>query len=377
MKFIIGEHISFINPTGHSQPAAVHGLKSALDGDGNNICTSGEGVSAKMMPFATCSFTASPADCQLSSLLVSVGQARLQLTQLRDTSMAKAHWNLTRYPQWCHKEWLTNPTGRTGDGQAWLQGARLSWLCHPQQPCSFLHPSFWTKNQPRSTKLWGCSQRRCCRSGRLFWSYNGSWTAPEASARRPTSPELAAALTGSDVSYCAKKIPLFLEEPVPKGIVKCWEEQWLQRWWEQAGTAEWWQHGETICISSFPPCEGCSEHAETLKHFARPNHQELIQYPSIPLWTLTKEEKELFCLLPQEIVAFFHAIYLKATFLLHSLSLIRSCNYLAICIPFLSKLVCYIAYKYVFVATRQVCPTVSTCHCLIQIHGLLFCSVYF
>lgn len=209
------------------------------------------------------------------------------------------------------------------------------------------------------------------------WSYSGSWTAPEASARRPTSPELAAALTGSDVSYCAKKIPLFLEEPVPTGIVKCWEEQWLQRWWEQAGTAEWWQHGETICISSFPPCEGCSEHAETLKHFARPNHQELIQYPSIPLWTLTKEEKELFCLLPQEIVAFFHAIYLKATFLLHSLSLIRSCNYLAICIPFLSKLVCYIAYKYVFVATRQVCPTAGTCHCLIQIHGLLFCSVYF
>lgn len=33
MKLIIGEHISFINPTGHSQPAAVHGLKSALDGD--------------------------------------------------------------------------------------------------------------------------------------------------------------------------------------------------------------------------------------------------------------------------------------------------------------------------------------------------------
>lgn len=210
-----------------------------------------------------------------------------------------------------------------------------------------------------------------------FLKLSGSWTAPEASARRPTSPELAAALTGSDVSCCAKKIPLFLEEPVPTGIVKCWEEQWLQRWWEQAGTAEWWQHGETICISSFPPCEGCSEHAETLKHFARPNHQELIQYPSIPLWTLTKEEKELFCLLPQEIVAFFHAIYLKATFLLHSLSLIRSCNYLAICIPFLSKLVCYIAYKYVFVATRQVCPTVGTCHCLIQIHGLLFCSVYF
>lgn len=105
--------------------------------------------------------------------------------------------------------------------------------------------------------------------------------------------------------------------------------------------------------------------------------RELNQCPFISLWTLTKEEKELFCLLPQKIGAFFHAIYLKATFLLHSLSLTQSCNYLAIRIPFLFKLVCYTAYKYVFMATRQVCPTAGTCRCLIQIHGLLFCRVYF
>lgn len=116
MKFIIGEHISFINPTGHSQPTAVHRLKSALDGNGNNICSSVEGVSAKIMAFPSCSSTASPAGCQLSSLLISVGQARLKLTQLRDTSVAKEPWN----PEWCHKEWLTNRAGRTGDGQAWL-----------------------------------------------------------------------------------------------------------------------------------------------------------------------------------------------------------------------------------------------------------------
>lgn len=242
---------------------------------------------------------------------------------------------------------------------------------------------FWGKNQPEGTKLWRCSQRRCCRSWFWLvgdfstWSYSGSWPAPEANARRSTPPELAGALTGSDVSYSAKKIPLFFEGAASNGIVKCWEEQWLQRWWEQAGTAEWWQHGETNCIFSFPPREGFIEHAETIKHFARPNHQELNQCPFISLRTLTKEEKELFCLLPQKIAAFFHAIYLKATFPVHSLSLIQSCNYLAICIPFLSKLVCYIAYKYVFMATRQVCPTVGTCHCLIQIHVLLFCSQYF
>lgn len=154
------------------------------------------------------------------------------------------------------------------------------------------------------------------------------------------------------------------------------EQQWC-RGWQQAGTAEWCQHGGTSCTASFPPRGGFREHAETLQHFARANHQELNQCPFISLWTLTKEEKELFCLLPQKIATFFHAIYLKATFLLHSLSLIQSCNYLAICILFLSKLVCYIAYKYVFMATRQVCPTVGTCHCLIQIHGLLFCSQYF
>lgn len=52
--------------------------------------------------------------------------------------------------------------------------------------------------------------------------------------------------------------------------------------------------------TSFPPCDGFSKHAEILKHFARPNHQELIQYPFIALKTLTKEEKELFLPLPQK-----------------------------------------------------------------------------
>lgn len=69
--------------------------------------------------------------------------------------------------------------------------------------------------------------------------------------------------------------------------------------------------GSTGRQTSFPPRDGFSELAEILKHFARPNHQELIQYPFIALQTLTKEEKELFCLLPQKIAAFFHAIYLS------------------------------------------------------------------
>lgn len=53
-----------------------------------------------------------------------------------------------------------------------------------------------------------------------------------------------------------------------------------QRGGGYTGTA---QRQQQVRQTSFPPCDGFSEHAETLKHFARPNHQELIQYPFIAL----------------------------------------------------------------------------------------------
>lgn len=137
MKFITGQHISFINPTGHSQPTAVHGLKSALDGDGKNICTAGGGVSAKVMPFAACSSTAAHADCLSAD--PSLSQASKTQTDPAEGHRQPKNIGMQHSARGVPQERLTNPVGRTGGGQAGLQEACLCWLCHPQQPCSCIH----------------------------------------------------------------------------------------------------------------------------------------------------------------------------------------------------------------------------------------------
>lgn len=40
-------------------------------------------------------FAVCPADCQLSCLLIAVGQARRELTKLRQTFIGKAHWHFS------------------------------------------------------------------------------------------------------------------------------------------------------------------------------------------------------------------------------------------------------------------------------------------